>query len=147
MNLPESPVAKAKVMMVATVVALNLMSSCGDSGSGNTSTGAERLVGVWQPTELNGAPYADTGDEPITVEFTEEGRYETSDGCNAVTGVYSLEESRFSSDGTGMSEVGCTGERVPIPEVLNETSEIRFSGNQMTMLNQQEEELASFERN
>jgi len=106
------------------------------------------LIGTWQPEWIAEFTNLDVAgsDEPL-VTFRADGRWWGSDGCNSLSGKYSLSSTGKFSAETGLSTaVGCSFESVPHSTLLSAAETVVVRGDTATFFDAGQRELGRYTR-
>jgi hypothetical protein len=103
-----------------TIAAAFLVGGCGAKDS-------DRLVGNWEPTEVPSVDLAPSFDRSTAeINFDTDGGWTASDGCNDLTGNYTLDDDGNFTVEAGSVGVGCSGGQIPYDFLLAQTDHVAF---------------------
>lgn len=89
---------------------------------------AERLHGNWIPAEAPSVELSKQFDPSAAqITFHSDGTWSASDGCNELSGTYSIEGTSFSAEGDSGAGVGCGGGQIPYDLLLTQTDHLAFN--------------------
>lgn len=123
-----------------TVVALTL--ACVWATGGCSADDSERLVGKWVPSDV---PSVDLGPDfdpsSASITFDDGGEWTASDGCNDMTGKYTLDDDgNFTSDAGSIAGVGCSGGQIPHDLLLSQTDHVTFHSDETAVFESSDDE-------
>jgi heat shock protein HslJ len=125
-----------RTVAAVTLVAVLVTSGCGSDDS-------EKLVGRWEPIDVpsvNLAPSFDRSAARIT--FDDGGGWTASDGCNDMTGEYTLDDGgSFTVDAGSVAGVGCSGGQIPYDLLLSQAEHVTFKPDGTAVFESSEDEL------
>lgn len=110
------------------------------------SATAQAVTGSWRPVELDGFKALKTArpEDPI-ITFNADGTWVGSDGCNSLSGTYSIgQRGEFTSKSNGQRLVGC--ENVPHTAVLQASQRIVSDQKELTFFAGDGREVARYAR-
>ncbi|TDD13086.1 META domain-containing protein [Kribbella turkmenica] len=116
------------------------------SASAQVAPSAETVSGTWRPVQMAGSTTlkADRPDEPL-IEFKPDGTWQGSDGCNGLSGTYTIgQRGEFAVKIGPQRLVGC--DNVPHTAVLRDAERIALDADTLKFFAGDGRELASYAR-
>lgn len=114
-------------LATAMIVLAISANGCDDSGD-NAQGVTDQLVGAWTPDEVPSVQFGSTFDPASArIMFHRNGDWTASDGCNNLSGTYTLDGGgQFSSESGSFAGIGCGGGQIPYDELLAQTDQVTF---------------------